>query len=272
MVGKILIDVLNNHPPARHMEQLLKNEKDYSYIEIGEGESIVALHGLMGELSNFEHVIQYFGANGYKVIMPILPIYTMPLGNTTVKGLADFVHEFISYKALDKVILLGNSLGGHIGLSYSKLHPEKVSRLILTGSSGLFESSMGSGYTRRKDYNVIREKVEEVFYDPAVATKELVDEAYETLNDRRKLARVLLMAKSAIRHNMAKCLPEITTPTCLIWGEDDIVTPPHVAVQFDELLPNSDLFWIEKCGHAAMLEHPQKFNAIMENWLSSRAS
>ena len=129
---------------------------------------------------------------------------------------------------------------------------------------------MGSGYTKRRDRNVIQKKVEEVFFDPKVATKELVDEVFKTVNDRHKLIRTLAIAKSAIRHNMAKDLVHMKLPVCIIWGEDDIVTPPDVAVEFNKLLPNSDLFWIKKCGHAAMMEHPNEFNQIVVKWLSNR--
>jgi 2-hydroxy-6-oxonona-2,4-dienedioate hydrolase len=141
---------------------------------------------------------------------------------------------------------------------------------VLTGSSGLYESAMGSGYTRRGDYDVMKAKVEEVFYDPKVATKELVDEVFETVNDRRKLVKTLAIAKSAIRHNMSKDLTQMNLPVCIIWGEDDIVTPPDVADEFHKLLPDSNLFWLKKCGHAAMMEHPDKFNKIVINWLSDR--
>ena len=129
---------------------------------------------------------------------------------------------------------------------------------------------MGSGYTKRRDRNVIQKKVEEVFYDPKVATKELVDEVFKTVNDRHKLIRTLAIAKSAIRHNMAKDLVQMNLPVCVIWGENDIVTPPDVAVEFNKLLPDSDLFWIKKCGHAAMMEHPDEFNQIVIKWLSNR--
>ena len=176
----------------------------------------------------------------------------------------------IFHKKLDKFILLGNSLGGHVGLYYTKLFKKRAAALVLTGSSGLYESAMGSGYTRRGDYEVMKKKVEEVFYDPKVATKELVDEVFETVNNRHKLVKTLAIAKSAIRHNMGKDLPKMTLPVCLIWGEDDIVTPPNVADEFHELLPNSDLFWLKKCGHAAMMEHPEKFNEIVIQWLSDK--
>ena len=164
---------------------------------------------------------------------------------------------------------MGNSLGGHIGLYYTKLF-NKAKGLILTGSSGLYEKGMGSGYTKRGDYNVIKKKVEEVFYDPKTATKELVDDVFKTVNDRNKLIKILAMAKSAIRHNMAGDLPKMKLPSCIIWGKNDNVTPPEVANEFHKLLPNSDLFWIDKCGHAPMMEHPVKFNTILVDWLTSK--
>lgn len=252
------------------MAHLLKKEKDYRYIEVGEGTPIIVLHGLMGGLSNFDSVTNFFSNNGYKVVIPELPIYTMSLLKTNVKSFANYLKDFIEFKDFDEVILLGNSLGGHIGLYHTKLYPEKVKALIITGSSGLYESAMGGGYTKRSDYEVIKKKAQDVFYDPAVATKEIVDEVYETVNDRNKLIKTLAIAKSAIRHNMAKDLPNMETPTCIIWGKNDSVTPPEVAEEFHDLLPDSDLFWIDKCGHAAMMEHPEEFNKILNAWLEKR--
>ena len=150
---------------------------------------------------------------------------------------------------------------------YTKNFAERVAGLVITGSSGLYESAMGSGYTKRSDYSVIKAKAEEVFYDPAVATKEIVDDVFATVNDRDKLVKILAIAKSAIRHNMAKDLPKMATPTCIIWGKNDIVTPPNVAEEFHSLLPNSELYWIDKCGHAPMMEYPERFNEILFEWL-----
>ena len=130
---------------------------------------------------------------------------------------------------------------------------------------------MGGGYPRRGDYEVIKKKAQDVFYDPEMATKEIVDEVYATVNDRNKLVKTLAIAKSAIRHNMSKDLPSMQTPTCIIWGKNDTVTPPNVAEEFHELLPDSDLFWIDECGHAPMMEHPQKFNHILYDWLVKRS-
>ncbi|MDB5062479.1 MAG: alpha/beta hydrolase, partial [Mucilaginibacter sp.] len=91
---------------------------------------------------------------------------------------------------------------------------------------------------------------------------------YETINDRHKVIRILAMAKSAIRHNMKKDLRKITMPVSLIWGRDDKITPPEVAVEFNELLPNAELHWIDKCGHAPMMEQPEEFNKYLAMFLN----
>ena len=252
------------------MEDEIITDGKYRYIEIGEGKPIIILHGLMGGLSNFQGVTHFFPTKGYQVLVPELPIYDMPMLKTTVKNFAKFLEEFIAHKDLKDVILLGNSLGGHIGLLHTKLFPEKIKALVITGSSGLYESAMGDGYPKRGDYEFIKKKAQDVFYDPKVATKEIVDEVFATVNDRMKLVKTLAIAKSAIRHNMAKDLPNMKTPTCIIWGKQDNVTPPNVAEEFHELLPDSELFWIDKCGHAPMMEHPEQFNQILDAWLVKR--
>ncbi|MEN1784407.1 MAG: alpha/beta hydrolase [Bacteroidota bacterium] len=252
------------------MEETLVIDGNYRYIEIGEGTPIIILHGLMGGLSNFQGVSDHFPTKGYRILIPELPIYDMPMLKTTVKNFAKFLEDFISYKGLDKVILLGNSLGGHIGLLHTKMYPDRVKTLVITGSSGLYESAMGDGYPKRGDYEFIKKKAQDVFYDPAVATKEIVDDVFDTVNDRMKLVKTLAIAKSAIRHNMSKDLPTMHTPTCIIWGKQDNVTPPNVAEEFHELLPDSELFWIDKCGHAPMMEHPLEFNRILDHWLVKR--
>ena len=248
------------------MDFVLKEEKGFSYIDEGEGEILLLLHGLMGELSNWEQVVEEFRKD-YRVVIPILPIYDLPLLTTGVRSLSKFVHKFIKYKGFTDVTLLGNSLGGHVALIYVLAHPKMVKAMVLTGSSGLYENAFGGSFPRRESYEFVKEKVEFTFYDPKTATKELVDEVFRTVNDRNRVVRILAMAKSAIRHNMKKDLRKITVPVLLIWGKDDKITPPEVAVEFNEELPRSSLFWIDKCSHAAMMEQPEEFNAILRPFL-----
>ena len=241
-------------------------EGKFKYVEKGEGPVLVILHGLFGALSNFKDVLERF-SDDYKVVIPILPIYDLPILKANVNNLAKFVNEFIDHKEYGKVNLLGNSLGGHVLLVYAGEHIDRINTMVLTGSSGLYENAFGGSFPRRDDREFLREKIAITFYDPELVTDELVEECYEAVNNREKVIRILSIAKSAIRHNMVKELPKMDVPVCLIWGKNDNITPPHVAEVFNETLPNAELFWIDKCGHAPMMEQPVEFNRILAEWL-----
>jgi pimeloyl-ACP methyl ester carboxylesterase len=222
---------------------------------------------LFGALSNWKDVIERFSGK-YKVVIPMMPIYDMPVLTTSVKGLAKFVEEFVEEMGFTNMTVLGNSLGGHVALVYSLKNQHNIHSMVLTGSSGLYENAMGGSYPKRGDYEYMKKKVEYTFYDPATATKELVDEVFEITNDRMKVLKTLAMAKSAIRHNMRKDISKIEVPVCLIWGKDDKITPPEVAEEFLQLLPKAELHWIDKCGHAPMMEQSEEFNMILEGFLA----
>ena len=246
---------------------MIVSDGKFEYLTEGSGTPMIFLHGLMGNLTNFQHQVDYFSSRGYEVVIPLLPLYSMPLATTSVSSLTKFVKKFIDHRGYTKVILVGNSLGGHIALLFQKLYPSYLKSIVLSGSSGLYEAAMGNSYPRRGDRDYIAERVRDVFHIKEVATEELIDQVFSTVNDRMKAIKTLAISKSAIRHNMAEDITSFHLPVCLIWGRQDAVTPPEVADKFHELLPNSDLFWIDNCGHAAMMEHPQEFNTIVDEWL-----
>lgn len=245
---------------------LVKEEGDFKYVDEGQGPVLMLLHGLFGALSNWEGVVNHYSRH-FRVIIPMLPIYEMPIKEAGLQGLTEFVEQFVAMKQLDKMMIMGNSLGGHVGILYTLANPDKVSKLVLTGSSGLFENTMGGSYPRRGSYDYIRERVAYTFYDPNVASKELVDEVFETTRSIPKCMRIVAIAKSAQRNNLALELANIKVPTLLVWGLNDTITPPMVGHDFNRLIPNSELKFIDKCCHAPMMEHPQKFNEMVEDFL-----
>lgn len=249
------------------MNYKIKQEKDFKYIETnGSGDNLILLHGLFGALSNFEGILNHFSKT-FNVVVPILPIFELPIRKVSVTGLVNYVADFVNYKGYKDLHVLGNSLGGHIALLYVLENQEKVRSIILTGSSGLFESAMGSSFPKREDYEYIKKKTEDTFYDPTVATTELIDEVYSIVNDRNKAIRIIATAKSAVRHNLGDKLHKINVPTLLVWGREDSITPAFVGEKFDELIENSKLIFIEKCGHAPMMEHVEEFNQHLEAFL-----
>ncbi len=248
------------------MSITVKEEGGYKFVDEGSGQVLLLLHGLFGALSNWEGVVNRFSKN-FRVVIPMLPIYEMPIKEAGLEGLRKFVEDFVAFKNLNDMIIMGNSLGGHIALLYTLKNESKVKKLILTGSSGLFEDSMGGSYPKRGNYEYIRERVAYTFYDPNVASKELVDEVFETTKSIPKCMRIVAIAKSAQRNNLADELNEIKAPTLLVWGLNDTITPPIVAHEFNRLIPNSALRFIDRCSHAPMMEHPHKFNELVEDFL-----
>jgi len=239
----------------------------FEYIETkGGDENILLLHGLFGSLSNFDHLLAEFG-DKYNFLIPLLPILTADKEDVGLDGLLRFIESFVDYIKYPKMHVLGNSLGGHLAQLFALAHPSKVKSLILTGSSGLYENPMGSSWPRRENYDYVKQKVETTFYEPQMATKEMIDQVYQIVNDRSKVIRIVITAKSAIRHNLADKLKQIKVPSLLVWGKQDEITPAFVAEKFEELLPEAQLVLIDECGHAAMMEKPTEFNAAFKQFL-----
>lgn len=236
------------------------------HVDRGSGEIIILLHGLFGALSNWKSVVDTFSMK-YRVIIPRIPLTEVDVKEANLESLTKSVSNFIDKFKLKNFTLIGNSLGGHIGLIYTIQNPAKVKRLVLTGSSGLYENSFGGSFPKRGDYNYINERVNHTFYNPDILTKKYVDNIFETLNNNEKCLNIITIARSAQRNNLAKKLYKIKCPTFLIWGLNDTITPPSVAHQFNKMIPKSKLKFIDRCCHAPMMERPKKFNSILKSFL-----
>lgn len=245
----------------------IRHDGTFKYIEEGEGHTIVLLHGLFGALSNWADVLEHFTSQNYRVSIPLMPVYSGEPVCKSVGELAQFVLRFMDARGYGQVSLVGNSLGGHVGLLLTLAAQHRVKTLTLTGSSGLFEEGMGSGFVKRGDQTFIRERVAFTFYDPKTATQELVDEVFGIVNDRVAAMRVLNLARDAQRTNLRDDLRRITVPTCLIWGLNDNITPTHVAHEFHHLMPHAELHFVDHCGHAPMMEQNARFNRILSRFL-----
>ncbi|MBD2701273.1 alpha/beta hydrolase [Spirosoma sp. BT702] len=248
------------------MNYQIREEAGFRYVDEGQGDILLLLHGLFGALSNWDEVITTFSKR-YRVIIPMMPIYEMPIRQASLEGLLAFIEKFVAQKGLNEMTLLGNSLGGHLAILYTFNHPDQVRRLVLTGSSGLFENGMGGSFPKRGSYEYVAERVAYTFYDPKVASKDLIDEVFEITSSIPKCMSIVGIAKSAQRNNVAKDLYKIQVPTLLVWGLNDTITPAEVAHEFNRLIVDSELHFIDKCCHAPMMECPNRFNELLDNWL-----
>jgi pimeloyl-ACP methyl ester carboxylesterase len=238
----------------------------FRWLERGEGEPIVLLHGLMGRMDHWDSALQALAHIG-RPIAPDVPILDEALGDPSVGGLTEHVRGFLDAIDVPRAVVGGNSLGGHLALELALRDPQRVSGLILTGSSGLFERSFSRGVPHVPTTEFVRQKMEEIFYDTSLVTPAWVEAVRRTLTTRVLARRIIHVARSAKRSNLESRLGEIGAPTLVVWGKDDRITPPEVAERFATLIPNAELVFIANCGHAPMLEQPGVFNAVVEDWL-----
>jgi 2-hydroxy-6-oxonona-2,4-dienedioate hydrolase len=239
---------------------------EFRWLERGEGEPVVLLHGLMGRMDHWEETLEVLG-DGCRAIALSLPILEVDLPETSIEGIGRHVVRFLDAVDIPRAVIGGNSLGGHVALEIALSHPERVSGLVLTGSSGLFERSSTRGVPHRPTEAYVRQKMEEVVFDPRLVTPEWVESIRRVVTSTPSALRVLRFARAAKRHNIEDRLPEITVPTLLVWGEQDRITPPEVGQRFHALLPDSRLAFLPRCGHAPMLERAEAFSAAVAAWL-----
>jgi pimeloyl-ACP methyl ester carboxylesterase len=238
----------------------------FRWFERGEGEPVVLLHGLLGETDHWTITLEAL-ASCCRPLAPQLPILDPALADPTIEGLTHYVGSFLDALELPPAVVGGNSLGGHLALELALRYPARVSGLILTGSSGLFERGLTGGVPPAPTSAFIREQMEAIFYDASLVTPSWVESVRRILTTRASALRVVQVARSARRSRLEARLPEIHVPVLLAWGKDDRITPPEVAERFRALLPGAELVFIANCGHAPMLEQPSIFNAIVDDWL-----
>lgn len=263
-------------PPFMHDTPfVVQHADDFTYLDEGPRNTshppIVLLHGMLGDLSNWTDTIRCLASANYHVIAPVIPVYGLTLGQTNVPGLATYLDTFLQHLSINESILVGNSLGGHVALLYALDHPDRVAAMALSGSSGIYEAHLGTSTMRRYDREFIRERTELTFYDPVHATDELVNEMLDVVSDRPRALRLIKIARSADKEIVRDELHQLDMPTLLVWGNNDVITPPDVGEEFRDEMPNAELHFIDECGHAPMIEHPQEFNEIMIGWLKRLA-
>lgn len=243
----------------------------YETVEHGKGTPLLMLHGLMGHPRNWRGLFPHLPAD-CRAIALHMPFFDDDIQLNSVERIRDYVVGYIEQAGFRRLAVCGNSLGGHIALHLAMDIPEKISGIVLTGSSGLFER----GFTYRGGPNPPREwiynKMCEIFFDPAQVTDEMVDEVCNVVATRRWARDLVRIAKSAKRDNLAGRLDTVQCPTLLVWGKQDEITPPEVAVEFSEKIPNATLEWLDRCGHAAMLECPTAFAKTIGPWWAEHIS
>ena len=243
----------------------MKIIRGYDYIENGHGMPLIMLHGVVGCAKHFRGIMPFLPADCRGIALNF-PFFDDAHSIASLNDATGYVRGFIDRLGEEKVVLMGNSFGGHVALHLALNMPDRVAGLVLTGSSGLLERSFGAPPSSRPDSEWIRRTTCAVFHDERIATDEMLSEVCQLLSCRDCVRRLLGLFRSIRKERLHNRLAEIECPVQLIWGRQDRVTPPATAMEFHTLLPNSELDWIDKCGHVPMLEAPHTFATLLRQW------
>ncbi|HUS46736.1 MAG TPA: alpha/beta hydrolase [Phycisphaerae bacterium] len=236
----------------------------YQTLEHGRGLPLVMLHGMMGKPENWQGLFPHLPPDCRAIALRI-PFFQEGLELNSVPAVTAYAAGYLDVLGADRVVLCGNSLGGHVALDLAQQMSGRVCGLVLTGSSGLFERSFGT-VTPHPSRKWVYEKIREIFYSAHHASDELVDEVIEIIAVRQNVRALVKIAKSAKRDNVADRLGQVPCPSLLLWGRQDQITPPEVAGEFSRGLGNCELVWVDRCGHAPMIEYPQVFAEAVSRW------
>ena len=239
---------------------------NHAYIERGVGRPIIFCPGLYGSIYNVAAVGMELSKK-YRFIVPYLPMYDLPLIDCTIPKLADYLHSFTKELNVKDAVFIGSSMGGGTSLHLALKQPDLIRGLVLCGSSGLSTIPMQKGFFKRKDFSFVKKATQEVFYDPATPTEEMVKEVFEAIQNYEIVLRSIRLTKSTANDQLHNQLPNIKAPCLLIWGKQDSITPPEIATVFKNLLPNGELYYLDHCGHVPTQEKPEEVIRLTESFL-----
>ncbi len=262
-------DVIRSMLPARGWKGV-----NLTIDEIGDGRQVVYLHGLVGNNTHWFPIVRELAHKSRSTMIGI-PLLALDGQYCSVAAISDQVARTLEDLFDQPVVVVGSSFGGHVAAWLASERPELLNGLVLTGSSGLFEVTVEEELERglmkkvqhRPSHDWLNRKIEELFFDKSRMPQGVVDMAYDELSQRQAARAMVRLSKSTRRDHVSSRLPRITAPTLVLWGSEDVVTPPRVAEEFDCLIRDSRLRWIEDCGHAPMIECPTQFTHAVSEFL-----
>ena len=254
----------NNYKLPSWLEKNVEPEIEFTNENNGK-RNILLLHGLFGAVSNWDSIIEPLKEFSNPIAISF-PIATGKISDISVSSLTLLTEYFIRTQNFSDLIICGNSLGGHVALKLALESPELFSKMILSGSSGLYEHQVEK-LPLKPTSEFVRNQMEKVFFNKEFITDEGIKSIVDCLLNKKTFLNYVIAAKSAKHDNLENILGKINKETLLLWGEDDEVTPLDIARMFNTLIKNSTLKTISSCGHAPMIEHPEWFVEEIKNFI-----
>jgi pimeloyl-ACP methyl ester carboxylesterase len=230
--------------------------------DIGLGRPMVFLHGLAGLNEHWEEVARRITARGRCVMLQV-PLLQLRGDDCSIDGVTELTIRFLERHVAEPAVLVGNSFGGHVALRIALERPDLMRGLVLAGSAGLIERTTVREVQTRPTRPWMEEKIGELFYDRSKMRAADVDRAFTELSDRGNARAMVKLSRTARRNHLGDQIGRIKVPTLLIWGRQDVVTPPEACEELKAKIKDSRVVWFDQCGHAPMLECPDQFGEAL---------
>ncbi len=258
-----------------------------NYVELGEGEPILFVHGISGSWQNWLENLPHF-ARTHRAIALDLPGFgasPMPSWDIEMPAYGRLLHDFCEKLGIEGATIVGNSMGGFIAVEAVTATPGLFERLVLVSAAGILNTwnpeeravvtawawkTFGPHFADRGRWIVTHPRARELVFRPFVRypNRLRADLLFEQINSGLERADGFGDAlRTLIHHDIRERLTEIEIPTMIVWGQSDRVIPMAAALSYHRRIPHSRLEIFERTGHVPQLERPARFNAVLDEFL-----
>jgi pimeloyl-ACP methyl ester carboxylesterase len=270
----------------QHLRQVSLPGAEVDYVEIGEGEPILFLHGISGCWQNWLENLPHFG-RGRRAIAVDLPGFgasPMPSWDIDIPAYGRLVHDFCEKLGVEGATVVGNSMGGFVAVEAVTTNPGRFSRLVLVSAAGILNTwnpearATATAYAWKRFGPLVADRGEWIVSHPRSRQAVLgpfmrypnrlrADLLWEQMNGGMRCPGFGDALRALIRHDVRERLGAIQMPTMVVWGQSDRVIPMAAALSYHRRIPHSRLEIFERTGHVPQLERPARFNALLDDFL-----
>jgi pimeloyl-ACP methyl ester carboxylesterase len=257
----------------------------------GDGPPLLWIHGWSANWQSWLLTIPYF-MREHRCIALDLPGFgasDMPSTPISIQGYAKTVDALCRALGVDRVAVVGNSMGGFVGAELAIRHPQRVERLMLVSAAGITTTdlyrapvaalaragTMVIGYTAARHRQLARRPISRHLALSLVArhpSRLAPDLAYEAMFKGAGKPGFDDALAACLDYDFRERLPEIACPTLVVWGENDAVLPAGDADEFERLIPDARKLVMRDTGHVPMLERPTTFNDMLADFMAETGS
>jgi len=280
------------HRSSPHFIEVAGNQ--IAYIEGGQGDPLVFIHGFGGSIWNWEYQYTDLSTSYHVIILDLLGsgMSDKPDVPYSPKQLVKFFEQFLDSLNVQQATLIGNSLGAGLAMAMSLNSPDRVKGLILISGfppdprESIASSQYQQFLNRRpplwlaKFGNWMAGRwatktfLEEIIYDQNLITPLVVERSFQNRRKSDFLPPLFSLTDHIDQweEEYGPRLNNIQHPTLILWGADDHVFPPVVGQQLHATIPNSQFHLISKAGHIPQWEKPSQVNALIAQFLKQFSS